>query len=74
MGHLVKYVITYGLVHIKDMFVITQDYEICTQYVMDKYLAIVYQLSDLACYSYWYIIMVLGVYSVLRWLVHDYYT
>ena len=49
-------------------------WEICTQHVIDQYLAIVYQQSNFACYSYWYMMIVLDAYNMLRWLVHDYYT
>ena len=48
--------------------------EICTQHVFDQYLATVYQLPDFACYSYWYMMIVLDAYCMLRWLVHGYYT
>ena len=41
---------------------------------MDQYLAIVYQLPNFTCYSYWYMVIVLDAYSMLQWLVHDYYT
>ena len=49
-------------------------WEICTQHAIDQYLAIVYQLPNFACYIYWYMMIVLDAYSMLRWLVHDYYT
>ena len=39
-------------------------WEICTQHVIDQYLAIVYQLSNFACYSYWYMMIVLDAYSM----------
>ena len=30
--------------------------------------------ASVACYSYWYQMIVVDAYSMLRWLVHDYYT
>ena len=60
---------TYGLVHTKDMFVITQEWEICTQHVMDEYLVIMYQLPNFAYYSYLYLRSVVDAYSMLRWFV-----
>ena len=49
-------------------------WEICTQHVMDQYLAIVYQLPNFACYRYWYMMIVLDAYSMLRLLTWLLYT
>ena len=49
-------------------------WEICKQHVMDQYLAIVYQLPNFAGYNYWYMMLAFDAYSMLRWLVHGYYT
>ena len=46
-------------------------WEICTQHVIDYYLAIVWQMPNFACYSYLYLKLVFDAY---RMLVHDYYT
>ena len=46
-------------------------WEICTQHVIDYYLAIVWQMPNFSCYSYWYLKLVFDAYSML---VHDYYT
>ena len=46
-------------------------WEILTQYVIDYYLAIVGQMPNFACYSYWYLKLVFDAYSML---VHDYYS
>ena len=50
--------------------------EICTQNVIDQYLAIVHQLSNFSCYSYWYMMIVLDAYmacqftTVSTWLLY----
>ena len=46
-------------------------FEICAQHVIDYYLAIVGQMPNFACYSYWYLKIVFDANSML---VHDYYT
>ena len=48
-------------------------WEICPQHVVDYYLAMVWRMPNLACYSYLYLMIGLDAYSMLRWLVHDYY-
>ena len=42
--------------------------------VMDYYLAISYQLPDLAHYRYCYLLMLFNAYIILLWLVHVYET
>ena len=46
-------------------------WEFCTQHVIDYYLAIVWQMPNFACYSYWYLKIAFNSYSML---VYDYYT
>ena len=51
-------------------------WEICTQHVVDYYLAMVWRMPNLACCSYLYLMIGLDayIYSMLRWSVLDYYT
>ena len=65
--------ITYGLVHIKDIVVIT--YEIGNLHAACYlYLAIAYPLPCFAYYSYCYMLILLDSSSMLWWLVHGYHT
>ena len=62
---------TYGLVHKWHCCYYTlMKWEICRQHVIDQYLGIVYQLPNFVCS---YMMIVLYAYSMLQWLVHDYY-
>ena len=49
---------TFLLLHMK--------WEICMQHAIDQYLVIVHQLNNFACYSYWYMMIVLDAYSMLH--------
>ena len=46
-------------------------WEFLSQHVIDYYLAIVWQMPNFACYSYWHLKIVFDAYIML---VHDYYT
>ena len=44
------------------------------QHVIVYYLAMEWRMPNFACYSYLYLMIILDICSMLRWLVHDYCT